>query len=74
MTYLICPGCGNECTAIPPCGVSSEHACAADWERYDREGAPWWCEDRHGTCDCGAQLRVDIDDGWATLAIDEGNE
>lgn len=65
--YLDCPACEEPCTAIPSCQEAHDD-CFAD--------APYrttysWCEDRCGTCECGAQLRVlvDIDDdgGYAYL-------
>jgi hypothetical protein len=64
MTYLKCPVCGDECESIPPCGESREHDCAADWHAVRGD---WWCEDRDGTCACGAALTVVVEDGAAEL-------
>lgn len=56
---LDCPACGEPCAEIPPCSD-----CLPD---NDPSDGPWWCERRSGTCACGAQLYVYIDEDGARL-------
>jgi hypothetical protein len=60
--FLECPACNRPCKNIKSC--PDEHECDAEYPdglRY------WWCEDREGTCECGARLRVVVEDGHAWL-------
>jgi hypothetical protein len=64
--FLECPACGLPCEAIPCC--QDAHAeCMADAGMWRHQLGPMWCEDRDGTCACGARLRVDVDDEYAYL-------
>lgn len=62
---LDCPTCGEPCAEIPPC-ERAHTGCVAETPVH-----PSWCEDRRGTCACGARLHVDVDDGQAWLVEDE---
>jgi hypothetical protein len=65
--FLDCPACGELCTAIPSCQVAHLDCMAEVPRNLDHS----WCEDRVGTCACGAKLHVDVDDGRAHLEEDD---
>jgi hypothetical protein len=68
--FLDCPACGDECEQIPCC-EEAHPECNADLpDGLTRS----WCEDRRGVCSCGARLYVSVDDGWASLEEEEGEE
>lgn len=52
---LDCPVCGEPCRTIKPMPMDNEYPF------------PWWVEGETGTCQCGAELVVDVDDGRAWL-------
>jgi hypothetical protein len=62
--FLEGPACAKPCVAIEPCNVAHED-CSAEVPREHRRR--YWCDDRIGTCACGARLRVEVDDGHAYL-------
>jgi hypothetical protein len=70
--YLRCPACCEPCTTILCCRDAHEE-CTADAGMWLDRDEPSWCEDRRGTCQCGASLYVDVDDGHAYL-VEEASD
>jgi len=70
LQYLTCPACNNPCTTIQSCQEAHKE-CMAE---YDKEFTHSWCEDRRGTCTCGARLYVNVDGGYAELDEEEEEE
>jgi hypothetical protein len=64
--YLDCPVCGLPCEAILSC-QDAHLDCLANDGDLCREDEPMWCEEREGTCECGAKLVVRVDDESAYL-------
>jgi len=54
---LDCPACGEPCQTMPPHHPTMEY-------RY-----PWWEAEEYGTCQCGAEVVIDADEGRAWLVV-----
>jgi len=54
---LLCPSCCKSCETLPPHPptMHSSHE--------------WWEEGEYATCQCGAEVIVDVDDGIASLEL-----
>jgi hypothetical protein len=65
--YLDCPVCGLPCEAILCCQDAHLGCLANDGDLGHGADDPVWCEDREGTCECGARLVVRVDDESAYL-------
>ena len=50
---LPCPACGDPCRTLPPHRPTM----------YCRH--PWWEDGEYATCQCGAEVIVDAEDGTA---------
>jgi hypothetical protein len=64
---LRCPTCGEDCLTLPTCN-EGHIDCQVSWQEVPSHSQDaYWCEDRTGTCQCGANVGVEIDDGYAYL-------
>lgn len=71
---LRCPCCDELCEALPAITHLPDDGEPCDCDECRTWPDGWWEDGDTATCECGAVLMVDVDDGHATLTCnDEDN-